>query len=52
MNAKEEELNSIIDELRTNYSDLQEKFKKEEAEKLVLFESMTKINCMAIDYFT
>ncbi|XP_071725836.1 kinesin-like protein KIN-14N [Rutidosis leptorrhynchoides] len=33
MNAKEEELNSLIDNLRINYLDLQEKFKKEEAEK-------------------
>lgn len=37
MNAKEEELNSIIAELQTNNADLQEKFMKEEAEKLVHF---------------
>ncbi|KAI3695229.1 hypothetical protein L1987_78221 [Smallanthus sonchifolius] len=40
MNAKEEELNSIIDELRANYSVLQEKFTKEETEKLAAVESL------------
>ncbi|KAD5318048.1 hypothetical protein R6Q59_033364 [Mikania micrantha] len=40
MIAKEEELNSIIDELRTNYSVLQEKFTEEETEKLAAIESL------------
>ncbi|XP_071696962.1 kinesin-like protein KIN-14N [Rutidosis leptorrhynchoides] len=40
MNAKEEELNSIIDELRANCSDIQEKLKKEEAEKLAAIETL------------
>ncbi|KAI3786622.1 hypothetical protein L1987_40441 [Smallanthus sonchifolius] len=40
MNAKEEELNSIIDELRANYSVLQEKFSNEETEKLAAVESL------------
>ena len=35
MKAKEEELNSIIMELRKNYASLQEKFMKEESDKLV-----------------
>lgn len=35
MKAKEEELNSIIMELRRNYEALQEKFAKEESDKLV-----------------
>lgn len=37
MNVKEEELNSIIMELRKNIEALQEKFAKEEAAKLVGF---------------
>ncbi|KAL8208989.1 hypothetical protein R6Q57_008401 [Mikania cordata] len=40
MIAKEEELNSIIEELRTNYSVLQEKFTEEETEKLAAIESL------------
>ncbi|GJU76572.1 kinesin-like protein KIN-14N [Tanacetum coccineum] len=36
MNEKEEELNSIIMELRKNYTSLQEKFAKEESNKLIL----------------
>ncbi|KAK9071731.1 hypothetical protein SSX86_008160 [Deinandra increscens subsp. villosa] len=40
MNAKEEELNSIVEELRTNYSVLQEQFWKQETEKLVAIESL------------
>ncbi|KAJ0611440.1 hypothetical protein HanRHA438_Chr01g0019951 [Helianthus annuus] len=39
MNEKEEELNSIIEELRMNYSVLQDKFTKEEAEKLAAIEA-------------
>lgn len=35
MKNKEEELNSIIMELRRNYTSLQEKFTKEESDKLV-----------------
>lgn len=35
MMGKEEELNSIIMELRKNYTSLQEKFVKEESDKLV-----------------
>lgn len=35
MKAKEEELNSIIMELRTNYASLQERFAKGESDKLV-----------------
>lgn len=35
MKNKEEELNSIIMELRKNYASLQEKFMKEEFDKLV-----------------
>ncbi|XP_071730198.1 kinesin-like protein KIN-14N isoform X2 [Rutidosis leptorrhynchoides] len=42
MNEKEEELNSIIMELRKNYSALQEKFAKEESDKLAAMESLTK----------
>ncbi|KAI7739728.1 hypothetical protein M8C21_000494 [Ambrosia artemisiifolia] len=37
-NAKEEELNAIIDELRANYAVLQEQFAKEESEKLAAAE--------------
>ncbi|KAL8237803.1 hypothetical protein R6Q59_018884 [Mikania micrantha] len=40
MNAKEEELNAIIEELRANYLVLQEKFIKEEAEKLAAVETL------------
>ncbi|KAJ0799002.1 hypothetical protein HanLR1_Chr00c2362g0841781 [Helianthus annuus] len=40
MNEKEEELNSIIEELRMNYSVLQDKFTKEEAEKLAAIEAL------------
>ncbi|XP_076912753.1 kinesin-like protein KIN-14N isoform X1 [Bidens hawaiensis] len=40
MNAKEEELNAIIEELRTSYSALQEKFAKEETEKLAAVEAL------------
>lgn len=39
MNEKEEELNSIIMELRKNYTSLQEKFVKEESDKLVRIDS-------------
>ncbi|PON61489.1 Kinesin-like protein [Parasponia andersonii] len=39
---KEEELNSIIQELRTNYSSLQEKFEQEECDKLSAMDSLTK----------
>ncbi|XP_024966924.1 kinesin-like protein KIN-14N [Cynara cardunculus var. scolymus] len=42
MNAKEEELNSIIVELRKNYSLLQEKFMKEETDKLAAIETLMK----------
>ncbi|KAI3768925.1 hypothetical protein L6452_00021 [Arctium lappa] len=42
MNAKEEELNSIIVELRNNYSVLQEKFMKEETDKLAAIETLMK----------
>jgi hypothetical protein len=35
MKNKEEELNSIIMELRKNYASSQEKFTKEESDKLV-----------------
>ncbi|KAI7753750.1 hypothetical protein M8C21_013349 [Ambrosia artemisiifolia] len=41
MNAKEEELNVIIEELRANYAVLQEKFAKEESEKLAAVETLT-----------
>lgn len=42
MKAKEEELNSIIMELRRNYEASQEKFAKEQSDKLVcLVEAMT-----------
>ncbi|KAJ0733791.1 putative minus-end-directed kinesin ATPase [Helianthus annuus] len=41
MNAKEEELSAIIEELRNNYSVLQEKFTKEESEKLAAVETLT-----------
>ncbi|KAM0040280.1 putative minus-end-directed kinesin ATPase [Helianthus debilis subsp. tardiflorus] len=40
MNEKEEELNSIMEELRMNYSVLQDKFTKEEAEKLAAIEAL------------
>nr|XP_043621864.1 kinesin-like protein KIN-14N [Erigeron canadensis] len=40
MNAKEEELNSIIDDLRKSNSDLQEKLTKEEAEKLAAIDTL------------
>ncbi|KAI7747146.1 hypothetical protein M8C21_033325, partial [Ambrosia artemisiifolia] len=40
MNAKEEELNAIIEELRANYAVLQEKFAKEESEKLAAVETL------------
>ncbi|KAL4554904.1 hypothetical protein LXL04_037513 [Taraxacum kok-saghyz] len=40
MNAKEEELNSIITELRTNYSILQDKFMKEETDKLAAIQTL------------
>lgn len=40
MNAKEEELNSIITELQMNYAALQEKFTKEETEKLAAIETL------------
>ncbi|KAI3810005.1 hypothetical protein L1987_19610 [Smallanthus sonchifolius] len=40
MNAKEEELNAIIEDLRMNYSVLQEKFIKEETEKLAAVETL------------
>ncbi|KAM6553693.1 hypothetical protein CsatB_014455 [Cannabis sativa] len=39
---KEEELNSIIQELRKNYSFLQEKFEQEECDKLSAMDSLTK----------
>ncbi|KAM7498813.1 hypothetical protein LguiA_023227 [Lonicera macranthoides] len=42
MKAKEEELNSIIMELRRNYTTLQEKFANEESDKLAAMESFTK----------
>ncbi|XP_047342641.1 kinesin-like protein KIN-14N [Impatiens glandulifera] len=42
MKAKEEELNSIIIELRKNCSSLQEKLAKEESEKLAAIDSFTK----------
>ncbi|PSS16235.1 Kinesin-like protein [Actinidia chinensis var. chinensis] len=42
MKAKEEELNSIIMELRKNYASLQEKFTKEESDKLAAMESLAK----------
>ncbi|PWA83976.1 kinesin 3 [Artemisia annua] len=42
MNEKEEELNSIIMELRKNYTSLQEKFAKEESDKLAAIETLTK----------
>ncbi|KAK2984782.1 hypothetical protein RJ640_004607 [Escallonia rubra] len=42
MEAKEEELNSIIMELRKNYASLQEKFVKEESDKLVAEASLAK----------
>lgn len=40
MNAKEEELNSIIMELRTNYANLQDKFTKEETDKLAAIQTL------------
>lgn len=40
MNAKEEELNSIIMELQTNYATLQEKFTKEETDKLAAIQTL------------
>ncbi|XAR56635.1 Minus-end-directed kinesin ATPase [Bertholletia excelsa] len=42
MRAKEEELNSIITELRKNYASLQEKFTKEESDKLAALDSLAK----------
>ncbi|KAL4580201.1 hypothetical protein LXL04_016385 [Taraxacum kok-saghyz] len=39
---KEEELNSVIMELRKNYTALQEKFAKEELDKLTAMETLTK----------
>ncbi|KAJ9551289.1 hypothetical protein OSB04_015334 [Centaurea solstitialis] len=42
MNEKEEELNSIIMELRKNYTILQEKFAKEELDKLTAMDTLTK----------
>ncbi|KAK1424270.1 hypothetical protein QVD17_19595 [Tagetes erecta] len=44
MGEKEEELNSIIMELRKNCVALQEKNAKEESEKLAAMESLTKEN--------
>ncbi|KAI3702946.1 hypothetical protein L6452_28700 [Arctium lappa] len=41
MNEKEEELNSIIMELRKNYTILQDKFAKEESDKLTAMETLT-----------
>lgn len=35
MKRKEEELNAIVADLRVNYASLEEKFVKEEADKLV-----------------
>ncbi|XP_059664811.1 kinesin-like protein KIN-14N isoform X2 [Cornus florida] len=40
--AKEDELNSIIMELRKNYASLQEKFTKEELDKLAAIDSLTR----------
>ena len=37
MKAKEEELNSIVIELRNSYASLQDRFTKEESDKLVSF---------------
>uniref|UniRef100_A0A5B6ZFD7 Kinesin-like protein n=1 Tax=Davidia involucrata TaxID=16924 RepID=A0A5B6ZFD7_DAVIN len=42
MKAKEEELNSIIMELRKNYSFLQEKYTKEESDKLAAMDYLTR----------
>ncbi|KAI5642204.1 hypothetical protein M9H77_00282 [Catharanthus roseus] len=42
MKAKEEELNSIIMELRRNYEALQEKFAKEESDKLEALDSFSR----------
>ncbi|XP_052208620.1 kinesin-like protein KIN-14N isoform X2 [Diospyros lotus] len=42
MKAKEEELNSIIMELRKNYASLQEKFAKEESYKLAAMDSLAR----------
>lgn len=42
MKNKEEELNSIIMELRKNYASLQEKFVKEESDKLAVIDSLTR----------
>ncbi|KAI3708512.1 hypothetical protein L2E82_37701 [Cichorium intybus] len=42
MNEKEEELNSVIMELRKNYTALQEKLAKEESDKLAAMETLTK----------
>ncbi|KAM5585764.1 kinesin-like protein KIN-14N [Rosa sericea] len=39
---KEEELNSIIAELRKNYASLQEKFTKEELDKMAAMDSLTR----------
>ncbi|XP_062175765.1 kinesin-like protein KIN-14D isoform X1 [Alnus glutinosa] len=43
MKNKEEELNSIIMELRKNYASLQEKFTKEEADKLAAANSLVRM---------
>lgn len=50
MNVKEEELNSIIMELRKNIEALQEKFAKEEAAKLVGFAGQWSLS-FYISYF-
>ncbi|CAI9303633.1 unnamed protein product [Lactuca saligna] len=42
MSEKEEELNSVIMELRRNYTALQEKFAKEESDKSAAMETLTK----------
>ncbi|KAE8125657.1 hypothetical protein FH972_020436 [Carpinus fangiana] len=42
MKNKEEELNSIIMELRKNYASLQEKFTKEESDKLAAVDSLAR----------
>lgn len=43
MKKREEELNSIIVELRKNNGFFQEKFTKEESDKLVSFESCCRV---------
>lgn len=50
MNVKEEELNSIIKELRKDIEALQEKFAKEEAAKLVGFAGQWSLS-LYISYF-